>query len=177
MNWLRLVYWTSLGMKMKTPRGLGKLHVTWPHQVFIGKNALLEDGVSFKVDGPWDEATRIKIGDNVFVGRNVEFNITSSIEIGNAVLIATGCVFVDHDHGTSLAGIEIRHQTVTSSPIVIGDNVWIGASTVVLKGVTIGRDAIVGAGSVVTRDVPSGQVWGGVPARFIRHMFKPAETN
>jgi acetyltransferase-like isoleucine patch superfamily enzyme len=58
-------------------------------------------------------------------------------------------------------------------PPVIGDEVWIGARAIVLRGVTIGDGAVVGAGAVVTRDIPPREVWAGVPARRLRER-KPA---
>lgn len=54
------------------------------------------------------------------------------------------------------------------APPVIEDEVWIGARVVVLRGVRIGRGAVIAAGAVVTRNVPDGEIWGGVPAKFIR---------
>lgn len=57
---------------------------------------------------------------------------------------------------------------------VIEDEVWIGARVVVLRGVRIGRGAIIAAGAVVAKDVPANEIWGGVPARFIRHRGAPA---
>ena len=56
------------------------------------------------------------------------------------------------------------------SPVIIEDNVFIGARSIILKGVTIGRNSIVGAGSVVTKSIPSNQIWGGNPAKFIRNI-------
>lgn len=53
-------------------------------------------------------------------------------------------------------------------PPVIDDEVWIGARVVVLRGVRIGHGAVIAAGAVVNRDVAPGEIWGGVPARFIR---------
>ena len=51
----------------------------------------------------------------------------------------------------------------------LGDDVWIGANSVILPGVTIGRGAVIGAGAVVTKSMPSYSVVGGVPARMIRN--------
>ncbi len=59
---------------------------------------------------------------------------------------------------------------ITSSPIHIGDDVFIGANSILLKGVTIGERSIVGAGAVVTRPVPADQIWAGNPARYIRDV-------
>lgn len=52
--------------------------------------------------------------------------------------------------------------------IKIGNNVFLGANTVITKSVTIGDNVIVGAGSIVTKDIPSNEIWAGVPARFIK---------
>jgi acetyltransferase-like isoleucine patch superfamily enzyme len=52
--------------------------------------------------------------------------------------------------------------------IVIGGDVWLGANVIVLKGVTIGTGAIVAAGAVVNRSIAENQIWGGVPAKFIK---------
>lgn len=59
---------------------------------------------------------------------------------------------------------------LTSAPITIGDNVWIGANVVVCGGVTIGSNSVIGAGSVVTRDVPEGVVAVGSPCRVLHEV-------
>ena len=61
----------------------------------------------------------------------------------------------------------MRAQGYTTAPIIIGDDVWLGAKSVVLKGVSIGHGAVVGAGSVVTRSLPSGAIAVGAPARVV----------
>ena len=54
------------------------------------------------------------------------------------------------------------------NPIILEENVWIGTNSTVLKGVSIGKGAIIGAGSVVNKNVPQDEIWGGVPAKFIK---------
>ena len=57
-----------------------------------------------------------------------------------------------------------------TAEVKIGNNVFIGANTIVLKGVTIGDRSIIGAGSVVTKNIPEDEIWGGNPAKFIRKI-------
>ena len=61
-------------------------------------------------------------------------------------------------------------ELIKASPIIIGDDVFIGANSIILKGVTIGNRSIIGAGSVVTSDVPPDEVWAGNPARFLKRL-------
>ena len=56
------------------------------------------------------------------------------------------------------------------APVVIEDNVFIGARCIILKGVTIGENSVVGAGSVVTKSIPANEIWAGNPAKFIRKI-------
>jgi acetyltransferase-like isoleucine patch superfamily enzyme len=105
--------------------------------------------------------------DRVFIGRCVEFNIQGRIQIGDDCLIASGCVFVDHDHGMDRTR-PMRGQIQDVRPIRIGSNVWIGANAVILKGIEIGDGAVVGAGSIVTKSIPGDEIWCGNPARKLR---------
>ena len=63
------------------------------------------------------------------------------------------------------------------SPIVIGNDVWIGARVIIMDGVRIGNGAIVAAGAVVSKDVPDYAIVGGVPAKIIRYRFEPGEID
>jgi acetyltransferase-like isoleucine patch superfamily enzyme len=64
----------------------------------------------------------------------------------------------------------IVKEAVKTAPIIIGDHVWIGAYTIILKGVTIGNRSVIGAGSVVTKNIPDDEIWAGNPARFIKKI-------
>jgi acetyltransferase-like isoleucine patch superfamily enzyme len=145
---------------------LSRLFITWPNQVKLGKNCVLEHNVYFKYDGIWQPGKSIMVGDDVFIGNGCEFNIKKSISIGDNSLIAAGCRFVDHDHGIGLEDL-MRLQKGPDKPIVIGKDVWLGCNVIVLKGVEIADGAIVGAGAVVTKCILQNEIWGGVPARKI----------
>jgi acetyltransferase-like isoleucine patch superfamily enzyme len=136
--------------------------ITWPHKVSIGSRCIIEPGVFFKFDGIWSEGKAIIIHDKVFIGRGCEFNIRKGIEIGSRCAIASGCKFIDHDHG--VVGDELDEVPGKEGRITLESSVWLGFNVTVLKGVTIGRSAVVGAGAVVTRSIPPREVWAGVPA-------------
>lgn len=74
------------------------------------------------------------------------------------------------DHEMSRRDIPMRLQgDSVSKPVVIGDDVWIGARSIILKGVHIGKGAVIAAGAVVTKDVPEYAIVGGVPAKVIKY--------
>lgn len=154
------------GMKIGKFTKLSQIYYTWPHQVKIGNSCSIEHGVYFHFDGIYKPGPSIVIGNNVFLGNYTEFNISNSITIGDDCLIAAGCKFVDHNHGTDLHDL-MRVQKCSEAPIHIENNVWIGANAVILMGVVIGSGAIIAAGAVVTKSVPENEIWGGIPAKKI----------
>jgi acetyltransferase-like isoleucine patch superfamily enzyme len=165
---VRTVWWRLLGMQIGPGTLLPKVYVTWPHQVSLGANCSFEHDIYFKYDGVRAPGPTIIVRDHVFIGFGCEFNARKRIEIGTNCLIASGCKFIDHDHGTSRRDIPIRQQPAgAEAEIVLEEDVWLGVNVVVLKGAHIGRGAIVGAGAVVTEDIPAYEIWGGVPARKI----------
>jgi acetyltransferase-like isoleucine patch superfamily enzyme len=145
---------------------LGRIFVTWPHVVSIGKGCTIERGVTFRFDGPYVAGLHITVGESVFLGAGIEFNIKDQIIVGDHTLIASGCKFIDHDHGTS-SDYRIDSQPGPCAGIEIGKDCWLGVNVVVLRGVRIGNGAVIGAGAVVNRNIPAGEIWAGVPARKI----------
>lgn len=165
---LRTAYWRTLGMQIGPSTLLPRVHATWPHQVSLGANCSLEHDIYFKFDGIWAPGPSMLIGDRVFIGFGCEFNVRRKITIGSDCLIASGCKFIDHDHGISRRDVVMREQADgAEGEIMIGSDVWLGANVVVLKGVQIGRGAIVAAGAIVTKNIVDYEIWGGVPARKI----------
>lgn len=111
----------------------------------------------------------IEIGKECFFNNNCSITAAEKIVIGNQCKFANNLVIVDHDHE-----IIKGHATekLVSKPIVISNNVWIGANCTILKGVQIGEGAIVAAGSVVTKNVPEHSIVAGVPAKIIKKLDK-----
>ena len=162
----RKLKWRLAGMSIGKNTYFSRFSVTWPHKLSLGSGVTIEQNVSFKYDGLWSNGVAIHIGNRVFIGRDVEFNIMGHISVGNDALLASGCKFIDHDHGIDL-GLEIRLQDCDIRPIVIGNNVWLGCNVIVLKGVHIGNGAVVAAGAVVTKNIPEYEIWAGIPAKKI----------
>lgn len=115
--------------------------------------------------------SRIVIGNNVGISGST-INATTTITIGDNVMIGSGCLITDTDsHPLHWKDrIEERNELTARAPITIGDNVFIGARSIILKGVTIGEGAVVGAGSVVSKDVPPYTVVCGNPARIVKTL-------
>lgn len=125
----------------------------------------------------------IEPGASITIGRHVGMSgtrmwVARSLTIGNNVNIGAGVVLIDTDchqfdhrmrrhDAAALFSAEQLRKGIRTAPVVIEDDVWLGANAIVLKGVTIGARSIVGAGSVVTRDVPADSIVAGNPARVI----------
>ena len=108
----------------------------------------------------------VLIGDRTRIGMsNV---LIGPVTIGNDVMLAQNIVLSGLNHGYQDITIIPHKQPVTKNKIIIEDEVWIGANSVIIAGVTIGKHAVVAAGSVVTKNVPAYSVVGGNPAKVIK---------
>lgn len=113
-----------------------------------------------------DFGKNIHLGEHVFINSGCRFQDQGGIKIGDGVLIGHNVTLTTLNHNPNPK----KRSTMHPAPIVIGNNVWIGASVTVVPGVTIGEGAIVAAGAVVTKDVPPYVVVGGVPAKLIKEI-------
>lgn len=116
------------------------------------------------------EGTLIEIGDGTWINNNFcAIADHTKIIIGKGCFIGANVTIFDSD----FHGLRTDERTLSkpewASPVVIGDNVFIGFDVKILKGVTIGDGAAIGNGSIVTRDVPPAMIAAGVPAKVIKH--------
>jgi len=128
----------------------------------VGKNCYVEP----PLHANWGCNTYM--GDDVYANFNLTLVDDVKITIGNHVMFAPNVTISAAGHPVE-PGLRYR-QAQYNLPVTIGDNVWIGAGTVILPGVTIGENTVIGAGSIVTRSIPANVVAYGNPCRVIREI-------
>jgi acetyltransferase-like isoleucine patch superfamily enzyme len=127
----------------------------------LGTNSLIEDFATIN-----NGVGAVLIGDDTLVGiGNV---IIGPVTIGNHVILAQNVVVSGLNHQYTDTTKPIKSQPVQTKLIVIHDECWIGANSVITAGITIGKHAVIAAGSVVTKDIPAYAVAAGSPARVIK---------
>lgn len=125
---------------------------------------------NFLIEQPFwcDYGYNIEIGENFYANHNLIILDGNKVKFGNNVFIAPNCGFYTAGHPLDA---ERRNQGLEyAKPIIIGNNVWIGGNVCVLPGVTIGDNVVIGAGSVVNRDIASNTVAVGNPCRVIKKI-------
>lgn len=135
--------------------------------IIIGEYSEIYDFVCIRAVGGSGD---IKIGAHCYINPCCVLYSGNGISLGDYVLLAPGVMLLPTNHAFSRRDIPIRHQGFLPSKngIVIDNDVWVGANSVILDGSRIGRGAIIAAGSVVLNEVPAYEIWGGVPAQKIR---------
>ena len=122
----------------------------------------------------------LKLGNDVGISSSTLW-VKESVSIGNSVAIGADCIIMDTDahnldwkircsEETNEYGESVDMVTAASAPIVIEDNVLVGARCIILKGVTIGARSIIGSGSIVTKDIPSDCIAAGNPCKVIKSI-------
>lgn len=129
----------------------------------IGSNVRIYEASFINLDRGF---SNLVIGDNVHVGHGCIIDLAAGVHLASGSVLSPGVVVLSHsDPGSSHRSPVADKLGVIYQPVRIDEHAWIGASATVLAGTTIGRESVVAAGAVVTGDVPSGEIWGGVPAR------------
>jgi galactoside O-acetyltransferase len=162
--------------------------VRWqvPRQVFLGQRVMIGEhcfidahSLSGRIelkDDVWlsrdcylvaGHDAEIVVEANAYIGHRCLFYGHGGIQLGQDALLANDVQLICGNHTFTRRDIPIRAQPTQERPIVIGDDVWLGASAIVLGGVTVGQGSVVGAGAVVTRDLPPYSIARGVPAQIV----------
>ena len=115
-----------------------------------------------------DLGESLTIGNNVGINHYCFIGVRGNIKIGDNVIFGPRVSVFSENHNFDRLDIPIKDQGETRKDTLIGNDVWIGASSVILSGVKIGDGAIIAAGSVVNKDVPSNAIVAGVPAKMIK---------
>ena len=152
------------------------VHITG-NNIRIGRSftAIGEPGNRVEI-GVWGReagAGRIHIGEGCLMSPGARMSASDEIVVGDGVMLANGAYITDSDWHT----IYDRMVRTDPAPVHIGDNVWLGDGSTVLKGVTVGENSVIAARSVVTRDVPANVVVAGNPAKIVKELDPSREFN
>jgi acetyltransferase-like isoleucine patch superfamily enzyme len=134
-----------------------------PVGIRLGANTLVRAGSLLETG--WTGS--IVVGDRSQIGAHCEIRGLGGVVLGEDVMVAHGVAIVSGEHRYSDPEVAMVYQGNELGPVVIEDDVWLGANVVVLMNVRVGAHAIVGAGAVVREDVPAGAIAAGVPARIV----------
>lgn len=115
-----------------------------------------------------NENAKLEIGNNTFFNRNAFITCQNKIVIGENTVFGPNLVIVDHNHNYKEQNMA---NTFIVGEVYIGNNVWIGANVTILPGAYIEDGAVIGANSIISKRIPKNEIWGGVPAHFIKNRF------
>ncbi|MBL4585513.1 MAG: acyltransferase [Flavobacteriales bacterium] len=161
-------------------KGIPKVIVNGSGCIMIGNDFAMNSGRHFNPIGRNQQSLMyVGKGATLSIGNNVGMSSAAivcsyRITLGNNIKLGGNTVIYDSDFH-SLNAIERTaipevKENIGMAEVIIGDNVFIGAHSTILKGVAIGKNSIVGAGSVVAKSIPEREIWGGNPAKFIRKV-------
>jgi acetyltransferase-like isoleucine patch superfamily enzyme len=149
------------------PKGIGLIGKNT--RVYLsGGQLYLQQKVFFSQDSFIDIKGEVRIGTHCTFNDSLRLVAHKSIVIGDYVIVAAHVSIFDHDHAYTLRDSELIFDEYVQGAVQIGNHVWIGEKATILKGVTIGDNVIIGAGSVVTQNIPANCIAAGNPAKIIR---------
>ena len=133
--------------------------------ITFGNNVTIGFGITFEIQ----QAAQLTVGSNVNLSHNIVFGAHDSITIGDNTLIGENVSIRDGNHITAIGKL-IRLQEHSVQPVIIGEDVWIGAGSRILKGTQLANGVVVGANSITTHKIKTeaNGVYVGAPIRFIR---------
>jgi transferase hexapeptide repeat containing protein len=167
---LLIAIWYTISLKAFI--GLAKLYIYYIINYLYGRRtALIGYNTNIHPTVILREPQNIEIGYNCYFNHNTILNGghgKAKLRIGNYVQTGPNVAFYVSNHNTMNSGVPIKEQGYREADIIIEDDVWIGANSVITSGVHVGKGAIIGAGSVVTKNIPSYAIAAGTPAKVIK---------
>jgi len=165
--------------------------ILFKHKLRLGKNVIIDDNVFINAfsengislgnnvtitrdsilictGGVRSKGTGISIGNNTGVNARAFIGGQGGVKIGDLVIIGPDVKIFSENHLFNDLIIPIKYQGENRKGVVIENNCWIGAGSIILDGVILGSGSIVAAGSVVNKSFPSNSIIGGIPAKFIK---------
>lgn len=124
--------------------------------------------VSVQANFNCDNGKNIHVGEDFLSNYNLTILDIAPVKIGHNVMIGPNVDVYTVNHPLTAVGRE--KYLAQASPVIIGNDVWIGGKVTIMPGVTIGNNVVVAAGAVVTKNVPDNTLVGGVPARMIKAL-------
>lgn len=147
----------------------------WGFKLLILKSLLKKVGknVHFGPDCQFYNNKLIEIGNNVFIGNRSTISTKVQVKIGDNVMFGPEVMIIGGDHNFSTVGIPMIQSKKggCNFPIVIENDVWIGARALILKGVKIREGSVIGAQSLVNKDVLPYSINAGNPSRYIKPRY------
>jgi acetyltransferase-like isoleucine patch superfamily enzyme len=130
--------------------------------------SIARDSILFATGVIAHKGKGIHIGDRTGISARAYFAGQGGISIGKDVIMGPNVQIFSENHNFSDLDLTIKEQGVTKTPVVIGDNCWIGAGVTILAGVHIGDGCVIAASSVVSKSIPPNSIVAGVPAKVIK---------
>ena len=140
------------------------IHIFKKGKIICQERIIVDDQVMLYAKGI------LQIGERFGINRYSRIVAHENITIGNNVTIGQMVSILDHDHQYEMTEGQLRLDGYKTAPIKIGNNIWIGDKCTILKGVTIGDNVVVGANTLVHKDVPANVVVGGIPFKVLKKL-------
>ena len=182
-KWKNFIDWIIMNQVETRPRWF--IRILSPLYQHRGKHSVIHSSV--RMDTP--PYRKFSLGDysviesfacinnavgDVIIGNYTRIGLHNTIigpvTIGHHVNLAQGITVTALNHKFKNPDIRIDEQGVSTKPVVIGNDIWVGANAVILPGVTIGDHSVIAAGAIVTKDVPPHSLVAGVPAKIIKQI-------
>jgi acetyltransferase-like isoleucine patch superfamily enzyme len=142
---------------------LNGVHIFGDGAIHLGQGCEIRPGTIIELG-----SGILRLGKGSVIGYASFLQVTGEITIGEHSLLGPHCRYIASKHRV-VPGKKLAEVPLMRGSIVIGNNVWLGAGVTVNTEVTLGDDCVIGANSFVRGNIPPGEVWGGVPARFLKY--------